>query len=67
MDMKLEVVVVPVADVDRARSFYESLGWRPDANFAGPDGYENWPDWYAQFMLDEQGKQRGEGAGGSST
>jgi hypothetical protein len=28
---------------------------------------ENWPDWYAQFMVDEQGKQPGEGAGGSST
>jgi catechol 2,3-dioxygenase-like lactoylglutathione lyase family enzyme len=39
MDMKLEVVVVPVADVDRAKSFYESLGWRLDANFAGPDGF----------------------------
>jgi catechol 2,3-dioxygenase-like lactoylglutathione lyase family enzyme len=39
MDMKLEVVVVPVSDVDRARSFYESLGWRLDANFTGPDGF----------------------------
>jgi catechol 2,3-dioxygenase-like lactoylglutathione lyase family enzyme len=39
MDMKLEVVVVPVSDVDRSRSFYESLGWRLDANFAGPDGF----------------------------
>jgi catechol 2,3-dioxygenase-like lactoylglutathione lyase family enzyme len=38
MDMKLEVVVVPVADVDRARTFYEALGWREDADFAaGPD------------------------------
>ncbi|HUO37341.1 MAG TPA: VOC family protein [Mycobacterium sp.] len=33
MDMKLEVVVVPVADVDRAKRFYESLGWRLDADF----------------------------------
>ena len=30
MDMKLEVVTVPVSDVDRAKSFYESLGWRLD-------------------------------------
>jgi catechol 2,3-dioxygenase-like lactoylglutathione lyase family enzyme len=36
--MKLEVVVVPVADVDRAKDFYEALGWREDADFAaGPD------------------------------
>ncbi|MET8952038.1 VOC family protein [Streptomyces sp. NPDC004533] len=34
MDMKLEVVVVPVADVDRAKSFYEGLGWRLDADVA---------------------------------
>ena len=30
VDMKLEVVTVPVSDVDRAKSFYESLGWRLD-------------------------------------
>ncbi len=34
MDMKLEVVVVPVADVDRAKNFYLALGWREDADFA---------------------------------
>jgi catechol 2,3-dioxygenase-like lactoylglutathione lyase family enzyme len=34
MDMKLEVVVVPVADVDRAKAFYTSLGWRLDADVA---------------------------------
>jgi catechol 2,3-dioxygenase-like lactoylglutathione lyase family enzyme len=33
-DMKLEVVVLPVSDVDRAKSFYEKLGWRLDADFA---------------------------------
>jgi catechol 2,3-dioxygenase-like lactoylglutathione lyase family enzyme len=38
MDMKLEVVVLPVADVDRAKDFYLALGWREDADFAtGPD------------------------------
>ncbi|MFG2787259.1 VOC family protein [Streptomyces sp. NPDC048419] len=37
MDMKLEVVVVPVADVDRAKDFYTALGWRLDADIA-PDG-----------------------------
>ena len=33
MDMKLEVITIPVSDVDRAKSFYESLGWRLDADF----------------------------------
>jgi catechol 2,3-dioxygenase-like lactoylglutathione lyase family enzyme len=32
-DMKLEVVAIPVSDVDRAKSFYQSLGWRLDADF----------------------------------
>ena len=32
-DMKLEVVTIPVSDVDRAKSFYENLGWRLDADF----------------------------------
>jgi catechol 2,3-dioxygenase-like lactoylglutathione lyase family enzyme len=33
IDMKLEVVTLPVSDVDRAKSFYQSLGWRTDADF----------------------------------
>jgi catechol 2,3-dioxygenase-like lactoylglutathione lyase family enzyme len=38
MDMKLEVVVVPVSDVDRAKDFYQALGWRLGADFvAAPD------------------------------
>jgi catechol 2,3-dioxygenase-like lactoylglutathione lyase family enzyme len=39
IDMKLEVVVIPVSDVDRAKAFYASLGWRLDADFAGGDDY----------------------------
>jgi catechol 2,3-dioxygenase-like lactoylglutathione lyase family enzyme len=39
VDMKLEVVVVPVADVDRAKGFYQALGWRLDADFAGSEGF----------------------------
>jgi catechol 2,3-dioxygenase-like lactoylglutathione lyase family enzyme len=35
VDLKLEVVVLPVSDVDRARRFYEGLGWRVDADFPG--------------------------------
>jgi catechol 2,3-dioxygenase-like lactoylglutathione lyase family enzyme len=38
-DMKLEVVVVPVADVERAKRFYTSLGWRLDADFATSDEF----------------------------
>src|SRR5262249_42620041 len=34
VDMKLEIVVIPVADVDRAKAFYAGLGWRLDADFA---------------------------------
>jgi catechol 2,3-dioxygenase-like lactoylglutathione lyase family enzyme len=33
VDLKLEVVVIPVSDVDRAKSFYSNLGWRLDADF----------------------------------
>jgi catechol 2,3-dioxygenase-like lactoylglutathione lyase family enzyme len=38
-EMKLEVVVVPVSDVDRAMGFYQGLGWRLDADLAVEDGY----------------------------
>jgi catechol 2,3-dioxygenase-like lactoylglutathione lyase family enzyme len=34
MNMSLEVVVIPVSDVDRSKAFYESLGWRLDADFS---------------------------------
>ena len=39
VDAKLEVVVIPVADVDRAKRFYEGLGWRVDADFASGDDW----------------------------
>jgi catechol 2,3-dioxygenase-like lactoylglutathione lyase family enzyme len=38
-DMKLEIVVIPVADVDRAKAFYTQLGWRPDAEFDDGKGF----------------------------
>jgi len=37
MNMKLEVVIIPVSDVDRAKAFYEKLGWRFDGDFDGGD------------------------------
>ena len=39
VDLKLEIVVIPVSDVERAKQFYAKLGWRLDADFAGPDDY----------------------------
>ena len=39
MDEKLEVVVIPVSDVDRAKEFYGSLGWRLDADRAVGDSF----------------------------
>ena len=39
MDMKFEIVVIPVSDVDRAKRFYGDLGWRLDAEFAAGDDY----------------------------
>jgi catechol 2,3-dioxygenase-like lactoylglutathione lyase family enzyme len=38
VDMKLEVVTLPVSDVDRAKAFYQGLGWRLDADFNFPGG-----------------------------
>ncbi|QHO71391.1 glyoxalase [Bradyrhizobium sp. CCBAU 051011] len=38
LNMKLEVAVLPVADVDRAKKFYSDLGWRLDADFTRADG-----------------------------
>jgi catechol 2,3-dioxygenase-like lactoylglutathione lyase family enzyme len=35
IDLKLEIVVIPVSDVDRAKEFYAQLGWRLDADFDG--------------------------------
>jgi catechol 2,3-dioxygenase-like lactoylglutathione lyase family enzyme len=39
MDMKLEVVVLPVSDVDRAKQFYQRLGWRLDADVRTGDDF----------------------------
>jgi catechol 2,3-dioxygenase-like lactoylglutathione lyase family enzyme len=39
IETKLEIVVLPVSDVDRAKRFYERLGWRLDADFASGDSW----------------------------
>jgi catechol 2,3-dioxygenase-like lactoylglutathione lyase family enzyme len=76
MDMKLEVVVVPVSDVDRAKDFYQALGRRLDADFVTAPDFRviqmtppgsAWPGWYAQYMTDESaGQMRGEGEAGGA-
>src|SRR5215470_7112474 len=38
-DLKLEAVVIPVSDVDRAKEFYGKLAWRLDADFAFDNGF----------------------------
>jgi catechol 2,3-dioxygenase-like lactoylglutathione lyase family enzyme len=39
MDLKLEVVVIPVSDVDKAKAFYEQLGFRLDADYPVGDSF----------------------------
>jgi catechol 2,3-dioxygenase-like lactoylglutathione lyase family enzyme len=39
VDLKLEIVVIPVSDVDRAKEFYTRLGWRLDADFDSGNGF----------------------------
>ncbi len=39
VDLKLEVVVIPVSDADRAKKFYGNLGWRLDADFPFDNGF----------------------------
>src|SRR3712207_3679582 len=39
VDMKLEVVMIGVSDVDRAKAFYENLGWRFDGDFTAGDDF----------------------------
>jgi catechol 2,3-dioxygenase-like lactoylglutathione lyase family enzyme len=59
VDEKLEVVVIPVSDADRAKEFYANLGWRLDADRGEHEkrigeADPNWPDWYARYMVAEQ-------------
>ena len=39
MQMRLEVVVVPVSDVDRAKAFYQAIGFREDVDYASGEGF----------------------------
>lgn len=69
--MKLEVVMVPVADVDRAKNFYKALVWRAAAHgrheeqIGHPD--PDWPDWYAQYMEQDQAGRPGQAGPRAST
>jgi catechol 2,3-dioxygenase-like lactoylglutathione lyase family enzyme len=39
VDMKLEVITIPVSDIERAKAFYQGLGWRLDADIAAGDAF----------------------------
>src|SRR5215469_9877628 len=39
VDMKVEAIVISVSDVNRAKEFYQKLGWRPDADFGFDNGF----------------------------
>src|SRR5262249_38365049 len=39
VEMKFEVIVIPVEDVDRSKAFYTKLGWRLDADFSFDNGF----------------------------
>ncbi|WP_410816226.1 VOC family protein [Micromonospora sp. 050-3] len=39
VDFKLEVIVLPVSEVDRARNFYHKVGFRQDVDYIAPDGF----------------------------
>jgi catechol 2,3-dioxygenase-like lactoylglutathione lyase family enzyme len=39
IDVRFEVVVIPVADVDRSKQFYAKMGWRLDADFRFDNGF----------------------------
>jgi hypothetical protein len=45
MDTKLEVVVIPVAEVDRAKDFYPGSGWRLDADVPTEQAGSGLPTW----------------------
>ncbi len=62
MDTHLEVVVIPVSDVDRAKAFYSMLGWRLDADVSG-DEYrlvQFTPPGSACSILSNQKESRGQ-------
>ena len=65
MDMKLEVVQVPVSDVDRAKRFYQAAGWRLDADFSAGDDFRvaqlTPPGSDASVIFGDRGHDRGAG------
>jgi catechol 2,3-dioxygenase-like lactoylglutathione lyase family enzyme len=55
VDMRLEVVVLPVSDADRTRDFYQALGWRLDADFPVNEGFRVVQ--MTKYMADESAGQ----------
>jgi catechol 2,3-dioxygenase-like lactoylglutathione lyase family enzyme len=64
IDMKLEVVTIPVADFDRAEAFYRALGWRQDATPPGSGIYQFTPPGSAASI--QFGRDRTSAAPGSA-
>ena|SRR5215467_1115021 len=64
IDMKPEVVVIPVSDVDRAKKCYGRLGWRLNAASTAPtkgasaQNDANWPERYAAYIIAKQAGQK---------
>ena len=63
VDMRLEIVVIPVSDVDRAKHFYGGLGWRLDADFAAGDDFRD-PVHAARLRVLGHLRQKRHGGGG---
>ncbi len=57
-ETKLEVVVIPVSDVERAKRFYQGLGWRLDADFSAGDEWRGSPADASRLTLLHHLRQR---------
>ena len=64
VDMKLEIVVIPVSDVDRAKRFYDTLGWRLDADFAAGDDFAGLDEAGLEGVEEHPGFRRHQAAAG---
>ena len=58
VDMKFEIVVIPVSDVDRAKEFYGRLGWRLDADYDGGKDFRRDPGYAAGLRVFDHLRQK---------
>ena len=57
-DMKLEVIAIPVADIERAKRFYSDLGWRLDGDFVAGDSFRGRTVHAARLIVLDPFRQR---------